>query len=364
MDSNINKNKEGGVDFPIFDLPVGHHQGGVDFLIFDLPVDFPIFDLPVGHHMTQFFNVSGLTKKVVLFAGVQGAGKIRITAKLLWRLFGGDANWNNLLAVHTLPLMYRSLGLGALKAGPSKDYLKRLITDSPYNPPPLSKPLSLYAFEMRLDILGEELHSFVPSGFFDDVGVNRTKSICVHLPDEYGRRLTDAFRELKKATDGDEFEELINVDITARVFDRGTGKFATLARTTTMTMKPAGPRFSSTFEHYAIYDHLDVADDHLGVTDDASAFPRSPIVTEMMGTTAEMGDHGSPPPIESVDRHPVIHNRRSISSQWKSDFYTRTVIQFLSGGQPCLGIIFTDRDRQDEDNRINIEGLMEQLQWK
>ena len=311
MDSNNNNNNNNNSEG-------GHGVNVAEYL-----------GVPEDHPMAQFFNdnESDLRSEVVLFAGVQGAGKIRTTAKHLWSLLGGDTNWNKLLAVHTLPSIYQSLGLGALDSAASMSHLKRLLTDAPAAPRP-PKPLALYAFEIRLDILDEKLHSFVPSGFFDYVGVNRTKSICVHLPDEYGRRLTDAFRELKKATYADEVEELLEVDISIRVFDRSTLKFATLAE------------------------------------------------TEMMVTTTKMSfPGGSFPLVSAIDVHPVIYNHSHYChdadddddedpSQRRPIFYTKTVVQFLGGGQPCLGIIFVGTRLQDEENSTQILGLMERLEWK
>lgn len=220
---------------------------------------------------------------------------------------------------------------------------------APAAPIPAPKPLFNYAFEFQLNILGQEIHSFAPSGFFDHVGCNGVKGVCVHLPDEYGRRINDALKELKNASDGDhgdlvfcerdEEEDIfdIEVDIVVEVFDKSTGKFATLAETDIMaTMTYLGsssggwPIQSDYDEGYpVIYNHSrhsHGADNHRPGYPNYGPRPRKPI------------------------------------------FFTRTVVRFLDD-RPCLGIFFTDDDDTDgfpnsEENEDQILGLMERLEWK
>ena len=171
-----------------------------------------LLGVPEDHPMAQFFNLTDLTEKVVLSGGVQVAGKIRCTNSRLWKMFGGDDNWNKLLAVYTLPLVYRDLGLGALDAAASMDYLwtqllairagsltckcvgldnldavrsmsylKRLNTDAPADPAKSPKPFSEYAFEIYLQTSGCKLHWFIPQGVLG-------QTLVLPLDDKYERK--------------------------------------------------------------------------------------------------------------------------------------------------------------------------------
>lgn len=166
--------------------------------------------------MADFFNESGLTRAVVLFAGVQGAGKIRRLSKTSWDMFGGD--WNKLLSV-AYPHLIQTLGLGALEAGPAKDYLKRLTTNVLLEARPPPKSLSNYRFEVRVKVFGEEYLSFVPGTF------HKIEGLSIPLPDALSSLLVE------KTPDA---ESVIPVDIVVRAFDMTTKKFALLAKETTM----------------------------------------------------------------------------------------------------------------------------------
>ena len=272
-----------------------------------------LLGVPDDHPMAQFFNVSGLTEKVVLFGGVQVAGKICCTSKDAWDVFGGDDNWNKLLAVHTLPLVYTSLGHDTLGSGPSMSYLKRLLTDTPAAPRPPPKPLSEYSFEVKCDILGKKLHSFVAQGIFSE-----TLGIFIPLPSNYGSHLIHAFKAGGGAPDGG---RIIDGSLVVRVFDRINGKFATFSRTGTMRMhtQPEGPAGVPCFEANEAFG---VIHDHLDVIDVPGASPRSPI------------------------------------------FHTHAVIMYIDDGRPFLSIPFFDTREELVKNKDQILRLMERLEWK
>ena len=262
------------------------------------------------HPIARFFNdeETVLARKTVEFGGVQVAGKIRCTSKKSWSIFGGNDNWNKLLAVHTHPLTHRGLGLGKLEAGPSMSYLKRLLTDSPVAPRPPPKPFSEYSFELKANILGKKLQTFVP------LGVCKNGILFPFGPRSYGDDLVDTFKAAGGAP-GDHWT--IDGSLDVRVFDRTTGKFATLMRTETIMLlaQPTGPFFHSMTEYALIHNHLDVIDD-------PGASPRSPI------------------------------------------FLTRAEILCNEKEWAVLVIPFIDGHQEHVENKDQILRLMERLEWK
>ena len=273
-----------------------------------------LLGLPEDHPIVKFFNddESCLPMDVIVLGGVQVAGKIRCSSKDAWSLFGGDANWNELLAVHTLPLTYRGLGLGKLEAGPSMDYLKRRVTDAPAAPRPPPKPLSEYSYEFDVTVLGEKVRSFVNFSFHAPGGVG------IVLLGDFGKRLLDAFKTGGGAPTYGR-GRVVDANISITVFDKSTGKFATFVQSGEMNMQEypnvhRTPYFESTGGYAVIHDHLDAIDD--------------PGATE---------------------RVPM--------------FRTKTTIDFI-GENIIFTVAFINVHREHVQNKDQILRLMERLEWK
>ena len=85
-----------------------------------------LLGVPDDHPMVSVFSQMGLKKEVVLFGGVQAAGKIRCTSKEAWKMFGGNANWPEIVAVYS-PHLVKPLDLESNDGTTSLRLLRNLL---------------------------------------------------------------------------------------------------------------------------------------------------------------------------------------------------------------------------------------------
>ena len=85
-----------------------------------------LLSVPNDHPMVSVFSQMGLKKEVVLFGGIQVAGKIRCTNSRLWKMFGGNANWPEIVAVYS-PHLVKPLDLESKDDTTSLSLLRNLL---------------------------------------------------------------------------------------------------------------------------------------------------------------------------------------------------------------------------------------------
>ena len=160
-------------------------------------------------------------------------------------MFGGDDNWNKLLAVHAGSFMYKWIGLGNRDAAGSMAYLERLITDGSADPATSPKSIREYSFEVKANIRGKKLQIFSP------LGVCSNGAIVIPLGDTI-RKFSDEEERV-----GDRHQ----VNMSVRTFRTSSGEFASLVQTPTMRVANAdGIHLEAETSYGAVYNYRHMVD--------------------------------------------------------------------------------------------------------